>query len=165
MAIKQKQKNVQQWWPGSSGPRTQLPAFTMIEALIALAVTVLVLMSLQMVAQQLQHSSQKNPQINLQVALNQLNLQHYQIERVNQGEILVKNSTGESASLKVMKHRLVVVSPQAGQVILMHDVDAVTCLAQSGYQILRLKLNNGRIIEGSLFLPNQSIKDNYHHDK
>ncbi|CAH1850126.1 hypothetical protein R078138_00073 [Convivina praedatoris] len=104
MAVKQKQKNEQRWRPGSSGLRNQSPAFTMIEALIALAVTVLVLMSLQMVGQQLQHSSQRNPQINLQVALNQLNLQHYQLERVNKGEILVKNSTGESASLKVMKH-------------------------------------------------------------
>lgn len=128
-------------------------SFTMVEAIMALAVAAMVFEALMVILPQRKKGQTQDLSTDVQAALTQLGRQHYQLNQVQTREIHLRKTSGKPVTLRVVKNYLVLDGAHNGRVFLLRGIDDLRVENFGTYQRLTVLSQGHKKASGILFLP------------
>lgn len=134
-------------------------AFTLLEALLALAVLGLVFGTIQIILPCFRKNEQLPLDVSLRAMTYQISAQKYELIAVSAHELQLKSHDGKKMTLGIVRHRLQLSGEGAGQIILISEVKDFNVQDCKAYLQLALLGQNSQRATETLYLPRTTKTD------
>ena len=137
----------------------KLPAFTILETLIALGVTGLLFVTIQLLLPCFRVSHEPPLDMALRAAIYQITTQKYALKGILPHELQLISHDGKKMTLSIVKNRLQLSGEGAGQVIFISEVTAFHVKDYAAYVQLELSGPQHQQATEVLYLPRAQMGD------